>query len=177
MTIIKRINFIFIILGLFSCSPKIRNTMPECYKSEIESEVIYDGDDKNVQLNFANFNSDSKKSIDIIRIISTSGYDSSESFKRVYLEDNKVFIYEKSGLKEATSINSDIFEKEFQNFTKKNILINCKKNSSQQNIYRYFVKVNNTLMMTFTSNDLIKNIDNSLISEELRYFTFFEDIK
>ena len=111
MTITKGINFIFIFFGLFACSPKISKTHSECYRSDIESEVIYNGNDKNIQLNFTNFNSNSNKSIDIIRILLTSGYDYSENFKRVYLEDKKIFIYEKNLLKQATSINPDIFEK------------------------------------------------------------------
>lgn len=181
MIIIKRISLLVLTLAITSCSSQNRmynvKHFDECRKSNNEAETQYDGSNKIIAENFNDFNTSKDKQIDIIRVISSSGYEYSEDFKRVYVENDKVLISDSNGTKEASNIDYKSFKSYFEKTNNNFSLVNCNRLSSKKYVYRYFVKVNNKLIMTFYANNILENIEKSLINEELKYLIFFEDIK
>lgn len=177
MTIINQKNRVLLILFFCcSCSTQKETTKHSCLKVKVESETTYEGNNQIISNNMADFNSNTDKTIDIVRILSTSGYEYKENFKRIYIKDNIVFIIE-YGIQKQLSISPKILESEFLECNDLKSLVNCNVKSSQSNIYRFFVKKGNKLVMTFTANDLIKNIKDEIIKDELLYITYFEKMR
>lgn len=178
MIIIKnQIKILFLLLFIYGCSAQNKNTNNECVKANIESDTSYSGGDKNIALNMNDFNSDNDKSLDIVRILLDSGYETKEHFKRVYIAGGKLYVVENDVMRELPKDKMDIIGSAFNNLTISNTLVTCKGNSSRRYTYRYFVRVNNKLIMSFTANSLPNSIDKALIKDELKFITLFEDLK
>ncbi len=176
MTITSPIKLFFVFL-LVSCSVQKSTIKSDknCIKINVEGDTNYARHNLLIIQNMKDFNFNSDKSLDIVRILNISGYESIESFKRIYIENNNVFIFENSILKKLSTSNSII---NFYNDLKENsIMVNCNINSSNKYIYRYFIKKNGKLIFTFYSNALASEIDQSLISQEFKYIDFFEKLK
>lgn len=173
-------KFLFILL-IVSCSAQQRqhqkNTYLDCKKFNVEADTNYYGQDESTMFNMSDFNSCKTKSLDIVRILNDSGYDTTESFKRIYIENEIVFLFQNNNLKQLTvdyfkKIN-DVFG-DLENIT---TMIHCEENSSRKYIYRYFVRKNGELIMSFYSNNIIVNISQDLIEKEFKYLDFFENLK
>ncbi|SEP32799.1 hypothetical protein SAMN05444671_0023 [Flavobacterium sp. CF108] len=177
MTIIKRNRILFIVIIFFGCSTQKQSKNDICKKVNIESEDEYNGNNQIILNNFSDFNSKSNKVLDIIRVSSTTGYEHKENFKRIFIEDNKVFIIEDNKTTQEANLNSKQLQESFLKCNEIKSLINCTSKKSQNYLYRFFVKKENKIVMTFTANNQIKNIDSDLIKEELFFINFFEKIK
>lgn len=176
MTTTNQIRLIIVFILCVSCSTQQQKKFyPDCKKLNIESDTDYNGQDKNIIKNMSDFNTSSTKSIDIVRILNDSGYESKESFKRIYIENETAFIFENNNLKQLSSDELKKINDVFSDLNDINTMINCEVNSSRKYIYRYFVKRNGKLIMTFYSNNLITNVDKNLILEDFKYLDFFEN--
>lgn len=102
MTTINRISVgLLLILLCASCSAQFSRSKEDlnCSKVEIVSETEYFGDNSTIAKNFSEFNT-SNNSLDIIRIISRTGYDYQEEFKRIFVKNGKVYFIEDSDTEE-----------------------------------------------------------------------------
>lgn len=176
MTTISKFNLLFLILILYACSIQKDYVKQPCSKVKIESSTDYQGRNQTILKNVEDFNSGEDKTIDILSISSSSGYDYRESFKRVYIISGKVFMVDDENTREL-SINSKDLESVFADCNDIKTLVNCSVNSSNNNIYRFFVKKNNIVVMTFTANNLLAKIDKTSIKEELKFIKPFEEMK
>ena len=79
--------------------------------------------------------------------------------------------------REVISQNIDDIIYFFRNVKFRNTYVNCNRNSSVTYDYQFFVKVDNKLVMTFSSNNKLENINSDLINEELKCIDYFENIK
>jgi hypothetical protein len=79
--------------------------------------------------------------------------------------------------KRELSITSKDVESIFTDCNDIQTLVNCSVNSSNNNIYRFFVKKNNVVVMTFMANNLVAKIDEILIEKELQFIKPFEEMK
>jgi hypothetical protein len=165
------------VIIFFGCSTQKQSKNDICKKVNIESEDEYNGNNQIILNNFSDFNSKSNKVLDIIRVSSTTGYEHKENFKRIFIEDNKVFIIEDNKTTQEANLNSKQLQESFLKCNEIKSLINCTSKKSQNYLYRFFVKKENKIVMTFTANNQIKNIDSDLIKEELFFINFFEKIK
>ncbi|EJL65543.1 hypothetical protein [Flavobacterium sp. CF136] len=177
MTIIKRSKILFIAIIFLGCSTQKQSENDTCKKVNVESENEYNGDNQIILNNFSDFNSNSNKALDIIRVSSTTGYEHKENFKRIFVEDNKVFIIEDNKTTQEVDLDSKQLQEAFLKCNEIKSLINCSSKKSQNYLYRFFVKKENKIVMTFTANNQIKNIDSDLIKGELFFINFFEKIK
>ena len=177
MTTTRKISLLFISIIFLECTAQKQSTNYTCIKLSIESENQYHGENQLISNNLYDFNLKSNKSLDIIRISSKSGYEHEESFKRIFIEDNKVFITDENKTKVELFVNKEQLQDVFMKCNGIKSLINCRNKSSQNYLYRFFVKKGNEIVMTFTVNELIKNIESDLIKEELVYINFFEQLK
>ncbi len=180
MTTIKRlINFVFV-LTLLSCSSSRVKTLGvnynDCKIYEISTSTEYKGLTSDIAIAMRDFNNSSNV-VDIIRIKSASGYDIKEEYKRVFVANDKLFLDFNSTKKEIVTENLSEIINFFKSVRSKNIYVNCKNISSTAYDYQFFVKVNNELVISFSSNDKLEDINPNIISEELKIINYFEDIK
>ncbi|MBF0695537.1 MAG: hypothetical protein IR153_10830 [Flavobacterium sp.] len=177
MTIINQISVGLLSILCLGCSAQSSKTKEElnCSKVEIASETEYFGDNTSIAKNFSEFNS-SNNSLDIIRIISKTGYDRQEKFMRVYVKDGKVYFSENGETKERT-IDPKKLTDIFEDCDGKNIMITCGQRKSQSTICRLFVKKGNKVVMTFTSNASINDINKNLIAKEIKYFEYLDTMR
>ncbi|WP_264550626.1 hypothetical protein [Flavobacterium sp. N2038] len=177
MTIIKRSKILFIAIIFIGCSTQKQSQNDICKKVNIESENEYSGNSQIILNNFSDFNSKSNKALDIIRVSSTTGYEYKENFKRIFIEDDKVFIVEDNKTIHEVKLNPKQLQEAFLECNEIKSLINCSSKKSQNYLYRFFVKKEDKIVMTFTANNQIKNIDSNLIKKELFFINFFEQIE
>lgn len=176
MTTISILNLLYLLSILYACSVQKEYLKQPCSKFEIESSTEYQGDNQTILKNVKDFNSEGDKTIDIISISSSSGYDYRESFKRVYVINGKVFMVDTENKRELSITSKDV-ESIFTDCNDIQTLVNCSVNSSNNNIYRFFVKKNNVVVMTFMANNLVAKIDEILIEKELQFIKPFEEMK
>lgn len=178
MIIIKKSKLLISFVFLSSCSVQ-QQIIPDsdCKKFNIESSTNYNGLNESIIYSMSDFNSNNTKSLDIVRILTDSGYDTTESFKRVYIENGTAFIYENKNLKTLNIDDLNEITKIFSGLNSSNTMINCTVNSSRKYIYRYFVKRNGKLIITFYANNQLNKISKDLILENFKYLDFFESLK
>ncbi len=177
MTITKKIKLIISFILFTSCSvQQQKKDNLDCKKLNIEADTNYFGQDENINSSMSDFNTSKTKSLDIVRILNDSGYDTKEKFKRIYIEDEKVFVFENNNLRELANDNLIRINEVFKNLQSNTTMINCESYSSRKFIYRYFVRRNGELIMTFYSNNLVDNLDKDLISEDFKYLDLFENM-
>lgn len=178
MIIIKRSKLFVSLVLLSSCSVQQQiNPDSDCKKFNIEAGTNYEGLDESITLSMSDFNSNNTKSLDIVRILTDSGYETTESLKRVYIENEKAFVYENKNSKALNIDDLQGITKIFSDLSGRNTMINCTVNSSRKFIYRYFVKRNGKLIMTFYANSQLNKISKDLILEDFEYLDFIEKIK
>ena len=104
ITITNQIKLLIGILLIVSCSAKHqKKSYSDCKKFNIEADTNYNGQDKSTIYNMSDFNSTNKKSLDIVRILNDSGYETTESFKRIYIENETAFLIQNNNLKQLSN--------------------------------------------------------------------------
>lgn len=178
MTITNLIKLLTCIILFVSCSAQQqKKSYSDCKKFNIEADTYYNGQNKSTIYSMVDFNSSTTKSLDIVRILNDYGYETIESFKRIYIENQTAFIFHDNILKQLSNNDLNKINEVFSDLDNNTTMINCEVNSSRKYIYRYFVRRNGKLIMSFYSNNLIMNIDKDLIMKDFKYLDLFENIK
>lgn len=177
MNIINKIKILFFCFILFCCTSKIKAQENNCYRANTELEVKYSGENNYIAFNFESFNSDTIRSVDIMRLKTMSGYDYSEDFKRLYVEKNKAYLVKNNEKNELLDFDISNLEDYCRNLIGDYSLLACKMDSSLKITYSFFIKVNNQLMMTFYSNRDPKDLELRIIKEQWSYLDLFESVE